>query len=131
MFGQQAAQSFGRELDATTILVVHRPRYDDWSLPKGKCDLGESDADCALREVREEAGMRCELGPKLAEIVYRDHKDRPKRVVYFLMEPLAGKFTPSDEVDEIRWVTLCESQELLSYPRDAELARSALLTPLR
>ena len=116
-----------RESGDAAILAVHRPRYDDWSLPKGKCDPGESDAECALREVHEETGTRCELGPKLAEISYRDHKDRTKTVVYFVMEPREGTFTPNDEVDEIRWLTLSESRALLSYPRDAELARSALL----
>ena len=108
------------------ILAVHRPRYDDWSLPKGKCEPGESDIECALREVQEETGLQCEIGPKLAEIAYRDQKDRAKTVVYFLMEPVAGEFARNDEVDEIRWLTLSESAVLLSYGHDAEIARSAL-----
>ena len=62
------------------ILLVHRPRYGDWSLPKGKCDKGESDEDCALREVEEETGWRCRLGPELPSTRYRDNKDRSKVV---------------------------------------------------
>ncbi|MGI9657409.1 MAG: NUDIX hydrolase [Gaiellaceae bacterium] len=114
------------EDDEVRILVVHRPRYDDWSLPKGKHEPDEADAGCAAREVREETGMSCDVGPQLAEISYRDHKDRPKTVVYFLMEPLGGEFVPNEEVDEVRWVTLGEARELLSYARDADVAQLAL-----
>ena len=113
-----------------SILVVHRPRYDDWSLPKGKHEADETDAACASREVREETGLLCEVGEELAEISYRDHKDRPKTVVYFLMEPHGGEFVPNEEVDEVRWVTLDQAQALLSYARDAEVAQLAL-TQLR
>src|ERR687895_190115 len=81
------------------ILVVHRPRYDDWSLPKGKNDPGESDADCALREVREETGFSCRLGAELPSTSYRDNKGRPKTVRYWAMEPVSGEgtFTPNAE----------------------------------
>jgi 8-oxo-dGTP diphosphatase len=105
------------------IALVHRPRYDDWSLPKGKLDRGESWEDAALREIEEEIGLRCRLGDELSPTSYRDHKGRAKVVRYWLMEPLDGEFTPNDEVDEMRWVTPAEADDLLTYDRDRELLR--------
>ncbi|NDU79387.1 NUDIX domain-containing protein, partial [Actinomadura sp. DSM 109109] len=87
------------------VAVVHRPEYDDWSLPKGKADRGESDEDCALREIEEETGMRCELGVELTTTRHRDTKGRPKRVRWWLMRPLSGEFEPTHEVDDLRWLT--------------------------
>lgn len=109
-----------------TILLVHRPRYDDWSLPKGKRDESETDAECALREVEEETGLVCRLGARVAEIGYRDQKNRAKSVVYFRMQTIGGSFTPNDEVDEIRWATLSEARKLLTYEHDARVAEQAL-----
>lgn len=103
------------------VLLVHRPKYDDWTFPKGKCDAGERDEACALREVEEETGLRCELGPELAETNYVDSKGRPKRVRYWRMRALDGSFEPHDEVDEIRWLTPGDARELLSYERDLPL----------
>ena len=100
------------------VLLVHRPRYDDWTFPKGKADPGESDEDCALREVWEETGLRCELGAELPSTRYEDSQGRPKRVRWWRMTPVVGAFTPTDEVDEIRWLTREEAAELLSYDRD-------------
>jgi 8-oxo-dGTP diphosphatase len=105
------------------IAVVHRPRYDDWSLPKGKLDPGESFEEAALREVREETGFECELGEELSSTSYHDRKGRSKIVRYWLMEPVGGEFAPNDEVDEMRWLTPAEAVDLLTYPRDAELAQ--------
>ena len=105
------------------VAVVHRPRYDDWSFPKGKLDRGESFEDGALREVEEEIGLRCALGAELSPTAYRDNKGRAKVVRYWLMERLDGDFEPNDEVDEMRWVPLDEAEELLSYDRDRELLR--------
>ena len=117
-----------RERDGTiAIAVVHRPRYDDWSLPKGKLDPGETWEEAALREVEEEVGLRCRLGDELPPVGYRDNKGREKAVRYWLMEPVDGspRFTPNDEVDEMRWVDVAAAAALLSYPHDAELVRVA------
>jgi 8-oxo-dGTP diphosphatase len=104
------------------VLLVHRPRYDDWTFPKGKADDGESDEACALREVHEETGLRCELGDELAATEYIDSRGRPKRVRWWAMRSVADDgFTPNDEVDELRWVTPDEARELLSYDRDLVL----------
>jgi 8-oxo-dGTP diphosphatase len=103
------------------VAVVHRPRYDDWSLPKGKLDEGESFEEAAVREVEEETGLRCELGEFLDEVTYRDHKDREKLVRWWAMEAGDGEFEPDDEVDELRWVALDEASAMLSYDFDREL----------
>lgn len=104
----------------TEVVVVHRPRYGDWSLPKGKCDEGEAPEDCALREVEEETGFRCVLGPELPATTYVDRKGRPKEVRYWAMTLASGSFAPNDEVDEIRWLSTDDAGLLLTYPRDRE-----------
>lgn len=104
---------------AVKVLLVHRPRYDDWSFPKGKLDPGESHPRAALREVEEETGLVCAMGEELPEVRYRDRKDRPKRVRYWAMEVVGGEFQPNAEVDEIRWVLLDDAAVLLSYDHDA------------
>jgi 8-oxo-dGTP diphosphatase len=105
------------------VAVVHRPRYDDWSFPKGKLDDGESWEEAALREVEEEIGLRCRLGHELPPTAYRDGKGRAKVVRYWLMEPVGGAFAPNDEVDEMRWAPAADAAGLLSYARDRELLR--------
>jgi 8-oxo-dGTP diphosphatase len=103
------------------VVVVHRPRYDDWSLPKGKLDAGETHAGAALREVAEETGLRCTLGPELPSTSYRDRKARPKTVRYWAMTPVGGRFSASDEVDELRWLPVAQAGALLTYDRDLPL----------
>ena len=97
------------------IAVVHRPRYDDWSIPKGKVDPGETDEQAALREVEEETGVRATLGPELEATRYRDRKGRLKQVRYWLMEPAddkAPKFKPNNEIDEVRWCSAADAGKL-------------------
>jgi 8-oxo-dGTP diphosphatase len=102
-----------------TVAVVHRPRYDDWSFPKGKRDPGESDEECACREVREETGLDGELGDELPSLRYVDNRGRDKVVRYWDMHVRDGaRFVANDEVDELRWVSTTEAAALLSYPRD-------------
>lgn len=108
------------------VCVVHRQRYDDWSLPKGKAKPGESDEECALREIEEETGLRCRLGAELTTTMHLDAEGRPKRVRWWLMEPLAGAFEPSDEIDDLQWVDAGAAASLLSYERDAALVEEAL-----
>jgi 8-oxo-dGTP diphosphatase len=103
------------------VLLVHRPRYDDWTLPKGKLQPGESHEEGALREVEEETGLRCELGRELPSSHYRDQKGRPKVVRYWTMRPLEGAFHPHDEVDDTRWLQLEDAEAELTYDRDREI----------
>lgn len=102
------------------LLLVHRPRYDDWSFPKGKARRGEDELSTALREVAEETGQRCAPGERLPEILY-DVRGRSKRVTYFLMEAGGGSFEPGSEVDRVEWVAVEEAGARLSYERDREL----------
>jgi 8-oxo-dGTP diphosphatase len=106
------------------VLVVHRPKYDDWTLPKGKLDPGETHAEAAVREVLEETGLRCRLGAELATTSYHDRFGRPKRVRYWDMQVEGGDFVPNREVDEVRWVDLDAAAALLSYPRDQAVLAS-------
>ncbi len=109
--------------------MVHRPRYDDWSLPKGKVDAGETDEEAARREVEEETGLRCRLGPELSTAEYVDRRGRPKRVRYWLMEPEPGSnqalFQPNDEIDEIRWSLGENAGKLLTHAHDRHLIAEA------
>ena len=104
------------------LAVVHRPKYDDWSLPKGHLEDGESWEEAALREVREETGVGGRLVRELDDDHYTDRKGRPKRVRWWLMQPVAlDRREPDDEVDEVRWVPLDEADALLSYAHDRSL----------
>ena len=113
--------------DGVEIVVAHRPRYDDWSLPKGKLDEGETWEQAALREVEEEVGLRCRLGPELEPIAYEDRKGRAKVVRYWLMEPTERPAASSPTTRSTRcagWRPRTPSA-VLSYPHDQELVLSA------
>ena len=105
------------------VAIAHRPHRQDWSLPKGKLDPGESWERAALREVEEEIGFRCRLGRELSSTAYHDQKGRSKVVRYWLMEPEEGEFSPNREVDELRWLIPSAAAELLSYEHDKALVR--------
>lgn len=104
------------------VLVVHRPRYDDWSFPKGKHEVDETDRACAVREVEEETGLLVSIGAELPTVEYLDHKNREKTVAYWAMTVLSScndeAFVINDEVDEMRWLDPLEARNLLTYPID-------------
>ena len=108
------------------VLIVHRPKHLDWSLPAGKLDPGETLAECALREVYEETGYVCELGRELGMVDYRDRRDRARQVHYWEMDAIAGSFTPNQEVDAIAWVPLLESLNYFSNERDLKMVSAFL-----
>jgi 8-oxo-dGTP diphosphatase len=109
--------------DDGRVAVVHRPRYDDWSLPKGKLDPGESFEDGARREVWEETGVRGRIREELPPVEYVDRKGRDKLVRWYRMdvdgEP--DEFVPNDEIDELRWLTPDEALRLVDYDHDRAL----------
>jgi 8-oxo-dGTP diphosphatase len=106
------------------VAVVHRPRYDDWSLPKGKLDPGESWEQAALREIEEETGLRCRLDEELTTTRY-EVRGRPKTVRWWRMTVLEDLGTdPDEEVDGVRWLTPGEAIVSLSYEADKQLVRS-------
>ena len=102
------------------VALVHRPKYDDWSLPKGKLDPGEHVLLGALREIREETGFQATPGRPLGEIHYLKDGE-PKRVRYWATRAVAGAFSPSDEVDQIVWLPAQEAQRHLVPQRDGHI----------
>lgn len=111
----------------TEVLVVHRPRYDDWSFPKGKLENGETEQECAIREVREETGFLCELERELPGTAYTDRRGRPKTVRYWSMKVVSGGFEPNSEVDQARWVDFAEAESLLSYEHDLSMLEELMV----
>jgi 8-oxo-dGTP pyrophosphatase MutT (NUDIX family) len=99
-------------------LLVHRPRYDDWSLPKGKLNSDEQHHDAAIREVKEETGLVCDALAKLSPVNYVTPNGNPKRVMYWLMQARSGKFVKNDEVDAVSWLKRKKAMSLLTHVHD-------------
>jgi 8-oxo-dGTP diphosphatase len=117
------------ESGAIEVVLVHRPKYDDWSFPKGKVEAGETDEAAAAREVLEETGFECRLDEELPAVEYVDGRGRPKRVRYWLMTVVAGTAQiPNDEVDDLRWLSPADASTLLTYRHDQALARQLGVT---
>ena len=111
------------------VVVVHRPRYDDWSLPKGKRDPGETDEQCAVREVEEETGLRCALVRELLPARYDDRHGRAKVVRYWEMRVVGARpFVANHEIDQVEWLTIAEASARLSYPYDAAMLANVRLS---
>lgn len=106
------------------VLLVHRPHYDDWTLPKGKLEPSETHEEAARREVEEETGLRCSLGLELPATSYRDRRGRPKLVRYWAMTADGGRFHPTDEVDRAHWLPAADAETLLTYERDIHVVRA-------
>jgi 8-oxo-(d)GTP phosphatase len=113
------------------VLVAHRPRYDDWGLPKGKHDPGESDEEAALREVLEETGFRCRIVEPLPGTRHQTG-GRTKEVAWYAMRPLPDSpgFRPNDEIDEIKWLSPRRAARIVDYDNDRRLIEGAELKKL-
>jgi 8-oxo-(d)GTP phosphatase len=112
----------GHRESAPEIAVIHRPRYDDWSLPKGKVDPGETEPVTAVREVLEETGHHVQLGRRIASVSY-PIEQRTKKVQYWSARNLGGSFAPNNEVDELIWVSVSAAIKKVSYPYDRKILR--------
>ncbi|MFI8964086.1 NUDIX hydrolase [Streptomyces sp. NPDC053493] len=112
------------------IALVHRPKYDDWSHPKGKLKRGETLAACAVREVLEETGQSCELGARLPTVRYLA-QGRPKEVHYWAARALEGTFVPTHEIDAVLWLPPAEARPRLTQPRDRDLLDALLAATAR
>lgn len=109
------------ENDAGEVAVIYRPKYDDWTLPKGKLEPGETEEEAAVREVEEETGYIGELGDELGSVSYTDRHGRPKVVHYWRMKVTGGEFQPNREVSELLWLPAQQAAERLSFDRDREI----------
>ena len=106
--------------DEPEVAVIHRPRYDDWSLPKGKVDAGENEPMTAVREVHEETGYSSRLGRRLASVSYSVETQGIKKVRYWAARIVDGEFTPNNEVDELKWLPVSAAIKQLQYARRPE-----------
>ncbi len=114
---------------APEVAVIHRPRYDDWSLPKGKVDLGETEPVTAVREVHEETGYSSLLGRRLAAVSYPVEQGI-KKVRYWAARSVDGDFTPNAEVDELKWLPVAAAMKQLEYPHDRKVLRRFAKLPV-
>ena len=114
---------------AAEVAVVRRPRYDDWSLPKGKLREGETDLDAAVREVREEIGATVAVSRRLGKVRY-DVAGQRKTVAFWAMRHTGGEFTPSDEVGEVAWLPVSAARERLTYDTDRGIVDTFAELPL-
>lgn len=114
--------------DGPLVAVVHRPRYDDWSLPKGKVDPGETEPVTAVREVLEETGYASELGLRLAAVSYPIEQG-VKTVRYWAARALGGEFKAGDEVDDLVWLPTADAMKRLQYADDRKVLRRFVKHP--
>lgn len=103
------------------VLLIHRPHRSDWTHPKGKLEPGETELECAAREVAEETGVTGKIGAELPLVEYVDQRSRPKTVRYWLLEYMAGEFEPNSEVDEVEWLSPKKAAARLTHAHDVEL----------
>ena len=113
---------------APEIAIIHRPRYDDWSLPKGKVDPGETEPVAAVREIEEETGFRAHLGRRLTTVTYPVEQD-VKKVRYWAARCVSGQFSVNNEVDELKWLPVAQAMTALTYPDDRKVLRRFLKLP--
>lgn len=111
------------------IAIIHRPRYDDWTLPKGKVDPGETEPVTAVREVKEETGYSSHLGRRLAAVSYPVEQSI-KKVRYWAARGVDGNFSPNAEVDELKWLPVAEAIKQLEYPHDRKVLRRFAKQPV-
>ena len=112
----------GHRETAEEVAVIHRPRYDDWSLPKGKVDPGETEPVAAVREVFEETGHHVQLGRRIATVSY-PVEPRTKKVQYWSARSIGGSFAPNNEVDDLIWLPAAAAIKKVSYPYDRKVLR--------
>lgn len=112
----------GHRESAEEVAVIHRPRYNDWSLPKGKVDPGETEPVTAVREVFEETGHHVQLGRRIATVSY-PIEPRTKKVQYWSARSIGGSFAPNNEVDDLIWLPVAAAIKKVTYPYDRKILR--------